>query len=115
MHFRLGHMNTRCLKNNMGQPWCGTPLHHHGHIHCIGRLAQMVRALDHRMVQEVISSSLIEYFVMFYVGRYTVSGSGADCKSAVLDSGGSTPSLPTKCFMEYGAFHETSILSRVRS
>lgn len=27
--------------------------------------------------------------------RYTVSGSGADCKSAVLDSGGSTPSLST--------------------
>ena len=30
-----------------------------------------------------------------HLGRYTVSGSGADCKSAVLDSGGSTPSLPT--------------------
>ncbi len=32
---------------------------------------------------------------VFYMGRYTVSGSGADCKSAVNDSGGSTPSLPT--------------------
>lgn len=31
----------------------------------------------------------------FYMGRYTVSGSGADCKSAVNGSGGSTPSLPT--------------------
>ena len=30
-----------------------------------------------------------------YMGRYTVCGSGADCKSAVIDSGGSTPSLPT--------------------
>ena len=30
-----------------------------------------------------------------YMGRYTVSGSGADCKSAVIGSGGSTPSLPT--------------------
>ena len=29
------------------------------------------------------------------MGRYTVSGSGADCKSVVVDSGGSTPSLPT--------------------
>ena len=29
------------------------------------------------------------------MGRYTVSGSGADCKSVVNDSGGSTPSLPT--------------------
>ena len=29
------------------------------------------------------------------MGRYTVSGSGADCKSAVIGSGGSTPSLPT--------------------
>ena len=29
-----------------------------------------------------------------YKGSYTVSGSGADCKSAVNDSGGSTPSLP---------------------
>ena len=29
------------------------------------------------------------------MGRYTVSGSGADCKSVVFDSGGSTPSLPT--------------------
>ena len=27
--------------------------------------------------------------------RYTVDGSGADCKSAVNDSGGSTPSLGT--------------------
>ena len=33
---------------------------------------------------------------VFYMGRYTVSGSGADCKSVVNDSGGSTPSLPTK-------------------
>ena len=32
---------------------------------------------------------------MCYMGRYTVSGSGADCKSVVFDSGGSTPSLPT--------------------
>ena len=31
-----------------------------------------------------------------YMGRYTVSGSGGDCKSLVLDSGGSTPSPPTK-------------------
>ena len=30
-----------------------------------------------------------------HMGRYTVSGSGADCKSVVNDSGGSTPSLPT--------------------
>ena len=30
-----------------------------------------------------------------FMGRYTVSGSGADCKSVVNDSGGSTPSLPT--------------------
>ena len=29
------------------------------------------------------------------MGRYSVSGSGADCKSVVFDSGGSTPSLPT--------------------
>lgn len=29
------------------------------------------------------------------MGRYTVSGSGADCKSAAIGSGGSTPSLPT--------------------
>ena len=28
--------------------------------------------------------------------RYTVSGSGADCKSVILDSGGSTPSLSTR-------------------
>ena len=31
-------------------------------------------------------------------GSYTVSGSGADCKSAVSDSGGSTPSLPIPFF-----------------
>lgn len=31
-----------------------------------------------------------------YLGRYTVSGSGADCKSVVFDSGSSTLSLPTK-------------------
>ena len=29
------------------------------------------------------------------MGRYTVSGSGAHCKCVVIDSGGSTPSLPT--------------------
>lgn len=29
------------------------------------------------------------------MGRYTVSGSGADCKSAASGSGGSIPSLPT--------------------
>ena len=29
------------------------------------------------------------------MGRYTVCGSGADCKSAVLDSAGSTPARPT--------------------
>ena len=81
--------------NNMGQPWCGTPLHHRGHTHCLGRLAQMDRALMYRKIPEVVSSNLAGSFAMCYVGRYTVSGSGADCKSAVLDSGGSTPSLPT--------------------
>ena len=30
-----------------------------------------------------------------YMPRYTVSSSGADCKSAVIDSGGATPSLGT--------------------
>lgn len=40
----------------------------------------------------VVSSSLTPGANM---GRYTVSGSGADCKSAALGSGGSTPSLPT--------------------
>ena len=30
-----------------------------------------------------------------FMGRYTVSGSGARCKRVVNDSGGSTPSLPT--------------------
>ena len=30
------------------------------------------------------------------MGRYTVSGSGADCKSVVFDSGSSTLSLPTR-------------------
>ena len=29
------------------------------------------------------------------MGRYTVSGSGTDCKSVAFGSGGSTPSLPT--------------------
>ena len=29
------------------------------------------------------------------MGRYTVYGSGADCKSAVNDSGGSIPPRPT--------------------
>ena len=32
---------------------------------------------------------------VIYMGRYTVSGSGARCKRVVNDSGGSTPSLPT--------------------
>ena len=30
------------------------------------------------------------------MGRYTVLGSGADCKSAVSDSPGSNPGRPTK-------------------
>ena len=34
------------------------------------------------------------------MGRYTVSGSGADCKSVVFDSGSSTLSLPTKVKFE---------------
>ena len=29
------------------------------------------------------------------MGGYTVDSSGADCKSAVIDSGGATPSPPT--------------------
>ena len=29
------------------------------------------------------------------MGEYTVTGSGADCKSVVLDSEGSSPSSPT--------------------
>ena len=33
------------------------------------------------------------------MGRYTVSGSGADCKSAALGSGGSTPSLSTRYYL----------------
>lgn len=37
-----------------------------------------------------------------HMGRYTVSGSGADCKSVVLDSGGSTPSLPTNLIWRVG-------------
>ena len=37
--------------------------------------------------------------------RYTVSGSGADCKSAVLDSGGSTPSLSTSGFLILAHIH----------
>ena len=31
-----------------------------------------------------------------YMGRYTVLGSGADCKSAVNDSPGSNPGRPTR-------------------
>ena len=34
------------------------------------------------------------------MGRYTVSGSGADCKSVASGSGGSTPSLPTITYAE---------------
>lgn len=30
------------------------------------------------------------------MGEYTVSSSGADCKSVALSSGGATPSSPTK-------------------
>ena len=30
-----------------------------------------------------------------FLGRYTVSGSGAHCKCVAFGSGGSTPSLPT--------------------
>ena len=44
-------------------------------------------------LDEVINSKFIESSC--FMGRYTVYGSGADCKSAVNDSGGSIPPRPT--------------------
>ena len=47
------------------------------------------------------------------MGRYTVSGSGADCKSAALGSGGSTPSLPTNTNEAVGASYFQNVKSSI--
>ena len=48
------------------------------------------------LLQGVINVEQLLDLVGYDMGRYTVSGSGARCKRVVFDSGGSTPSLPTK-------------------
>ena len=47
------------------------------------------------------------------MGRYSVSGSGGDCKSLVFDSGGSTPSLPTILRMRNMKIEEKEELVRL--
>lgn len=47
------------------------------------------------------------------MGRYTVSGSGADCKSAALGSGGSTPSLPTNTNEAVGVSYFQNVKSSI--
>ena len=70
----------------MGQLWCGTPLHHHGHTHCFGRLAQMVRALMYRKIPEVVSSSLAGSFAMCYVGEFPSGQRGQTVNLLLLAS-----------------------------